>query len=159
MIANIQLRELINKLDDCQMNKVTIEINKINKLFNPIFVSVYDCVLLHEKEPEALAKSYERAIELHRTPNAYEVFCSDTRINDFFENQLTALEALSIGLLTIDIWGKRLKAIDEKANYCIILDCNDGYVTIRYHKVRDNENRWLADDIEDYDGPIGYIIV
>lgn len=52
-----------------------------------------------------------------------------------------------------------LKIIDCESKFCLISSCDDDNVTIRFHKIRNEEPLWLSDDLEQYDQPVGYIIV
>lgn len=65
-----------------------------------------------------------------------------------------------IALLSIEIWALRLKHMEPNSKFCLIMCSDKEHVEIRFHKVRENEIRWLAEAPEGYeDGAVGYVVV
>jgi len=157
--TNKSMSRLLNDINMNEMNVLSVEMAKLNELLNPGFVSIQDCILISKKTSQELFKSFDTAVKLHTNRTRYEASNTDTRVNDFFDNDISEQEALAIGLLVIDIWGLRLKEIDPISKFFLIIACSDGYVTLRYHKVRADECNWLDEDIHSYEDAVGYIII
>ena len=46
------------------------------------------------------------------------------------------------------------------SQFCFIICSDEEHVEIRFHKVRNNEIRWLSDDLESYsDEAVGYVVI
>ena len=46
--------------------------------------------------------------------------------------------------------GKKLVSEYPQYRFCIILSFSEGYATLRFHMIRENEKSWLKSDLETY---------
>jgi len=160
MINNEKMKNMLQETEKSNINEklVKLTLDNIKKLFCPNFIHIYDCIIISDKEIELSVGQYDKVIGMFGDRTGYEASNNDTRINDYFDSGVSGFEALSIAMILIDVWGNKLKALEPDINFCFIVDCNDDYVTLRFHKVRIDERMWLSNNIEDYSGAIGYII-
>ena len=103
---------------------------------------------------------FDRAIKMYFDKTDYESSHTETRIDCHFEGEVSMMAGTQIALIALEIWALRLKQIDPDSKFCLIMCSNEDRVEIRFHKVRENEIKWLADDINSYQGgAVGYVIV
>jgi len=160
MDANKKMKTMLENLASGISEKlVNLTVLNLQKIMSPQFTQVYDSIIVSRDKIEISEEQYSRVIKMHGDKTGYEASNNDTRVNDFFETDLPGSEALSIALMIVDVWGGKLKCLEPESDFCFIIDCDENYVTLRFHKLRSNEGMWLLDDIEGYDGAIGYIIV
>jgi hypothetical protein len=87
-----------------------------------------------------------------------ETWYSEVGVNYEVKNKkLSIYEALVLAFIIAECWINKLKRLKPKAKFCFIFSCDNEYVTIRYHKMRKGE-KWLCDNIDEYEQPVGYII-
>lgn len=53
-------------------------------------------------------------------------------------------------LVAMKVWEKNLVAEYPQYRFCIILSFSEGYTTLRFHMIRENEKSWLKSDLETY---------
>lgn len=46
--------------------------------------------------------------------------------------------------------GKKLVSEYPQYRFCIIFSFSEGYATLRFHMIRENEKSWLKSDLETY---------
>jgi len=160
MIMNTEMKRMIGRVELIKRNEHIIRLNLegLNKLFCPQFVNVHDCIIISDKPILLSDKQFLKVIKMHNDKTGYETCNTDTRVNDYIVDEISDLEALAIAFMTIDIWSNKLKMLEPNSKFCFIIDCNDGYVTLRFHKVRAEESGWLCNDIDSYTEPIGYLV-
>ena len=160
MIMNMKMKKMVEKMKLIKRNNHIIrpDLDSMSKLFCPQFVNVHDCISISDKPIILSEEKFLKVIEMHNDKIGYEACNTDTRINDYIVDEISDLEALSIAFMTIGAWSNKLKILEPNSQFCFIMDCNDGYVTLRFHKVRADENGWLCNDIDSYTEPIGYLI-
>jgi len=161
MIATAKLEKLLEALNSYKSsNNFVFEIQHLKELLSPDFVSVYDCILISKKSVEVLEQSFNKAIEMYGDRTGYEASNTEMRINDYIDNEnLNIYDILSLTMLILDCWSAKLKQIDCEAKFCFIISCDSPYVTLRYHKFRETEGTWLLEDINQYEGAVGYLII
>ncbi|MDR3258328.1 MAG: hypothetical protein LBT51_01775 [Fusobacteriaceae bacterium] len=165
MIVNKKMEKLIQQAKKYKKNnKLTISLKDLSRLFNPNFVKVFDCIIIADKNENKkyLETRFDKSIEYLSGKIAYEIWYAETRIDDYIECKISKEETILIGLMIIDIWSLKLKNIDNNSKFCIIMSYDNkwnGSVTLVYHKIRNNESLGISEDIESYNGPIGYAIV
>ena len=90
----------------------------------------------------------------------YEASNTETRINCYFENEISMITGTQIALMVIEVWALKLKQMEPNSKFCFIMCSGEDHVEIRFHKVRNDEIKWLADDIESYkDDAVGYVVI
>lgn len=137
--------------------KNQITVNHLQNLLFPNFVLVHDCIIISKKPLQQLEKHFDSSLKLYSEKTAYEASNTEIRINDFFDNQISAADAISIAFLVIDCWVPRLKSLGKGCKICFIFSCDEEFVTLRFHRIRSTEKMWLADNLEDYEEPVGYV--
>lgn len=160
MISNIKMKKLINQVSEVEnslYSKVNIE--SLKKICFPSFKRVYDCVVISDKETDELEASFEKAIRINQDKTGYEANKSETCISHFMNSSDNGLpELLHIALLIVPIWRVQISRLYMESQICFIITCNEEEVILRYHLVRKEEPNWLADDLEKYAEPVGYIV-
>lgn len=163
MNMNKKMLHLIKDLKKVNYEKeIKVNLNNLQKLFNPNFVQIFDCILFNNKNEiiNLSKKDFEEIIKRYTDKTGYESFCSEIRINDYLENEdLSVRELLKISVTVIECWKNKLKLIDNHSKFCFILSCSEGYVTFRFHKIRKGEGMWVCKNLEEYMEPIAYMIL
>ena len=122
----------------------------MDKLLNPYIVEVNDSVILdfeREMEPEKI--DFERILSMFQDRTGYEASCNEIRINDYIECD-DEIATLKTAMIVMNVWKNYLLREYAQYKFCLILSCSEGYATIRFHVLRDNEHPWLKGDIEEY---------
>jgi hypothetical protein len=132
--------------------------DKLRDLFFPNFVSVADCIIMSNKSQQILTQHFDNVLKSYSDKTSYGASNTEIRVNDFIENQISAFEAIDLAFLTIDFWAVQLKNIDNRKT-CFILSGDRDYITLRFHKIRENEKMWLTNSLEEYGEPVGYVIM
>ncbi len=160
-ITNCKMKCLLDSLSEhSTKEKMVLNLQQLKMLFDPPFKQVKDCIIISEKSSEKLEDYFDDVIKTYMDRTGYEASNTETNINDFFDNKISILTGITLGLITIEIWSLKLKQLDANSKFCFIMFSDDEHVEIRFHKVRPNEYMWLSNDLEGYDGEaVGYIIL
>ena len=160
-VANSEMKKLLKDISDHpSVENLKFNFSELYDLFFPKFKKVKDCVIISKKSANELEMFFDRAIKMYFDKTDYESSHTETRIDCHFEGEVSMTAGTQIALITLEIWALRLKQIDPDSKFCLIMCSNEDRVEIRFHKVRENEIKWLADDINSYQGgAVGYVIV
>lgn len=140
--------------------EVRLNLQQLKELFSPSFKKVKDCIIITEKETDELEVAFDNVIKMYGDKTGYEASNTETRINCYFKNEISTVTGIQIALMVIEIWWLKLKIIEPNSQFCFIMCSDEEHVEIRFHKVRNNEMRWLAEDLESYrDEAIGYVVI
>lgn len=154
------MQELLNQIPEVEnsfYSKVNIE--SLKKVCFPSFKRVYDCVVISDKKTNELEDLFEKAIRINQDKTGYEANKSETCISHLMNSSDNRLpELLHIALMIVPIWRTQILRIFMESQICFIITCNEEEVILRYHLMREEETNWLADDLEKYPEPVGYII-
>lgn len=160
-VTNKKMKECFLKIstnfcnDELQLNMKGLE-----RLFSPPIKVVKDCVIITERNIEEIEPYIENAIRMYGDRTGYEASNTETRINCFFENEISETTGVKVALIVLEIWAMKLKKIEPKSSFCLIMCSDENRVEIRFHKVREDEANWLSEDLEMYKGgAVGYIII
>jgi len=160
LIMNDAMDKIINNIDLQSERQLDIKLDSLRALFSPRFIRVHDCIIISDNDIVLSDEKFDKVIHMFTDRTGYEASNTDTRINDYFENlEMPFNEAVVIAVMAINIWSNELKFIEPTAKFCFVIGCSDMYVTIRYHKFRKNEGLWLSENLEEYENPVGYIIL
>ena len=119
-----------------------------------------DCIIISKKSVNELEVFFDKVMEKYKYKTWYEAVNTDTRIDCYFEGKVSMMARTQIALIALEIWALRLKQMEPDSKFCLIMYGNEDRVEIRFHKIRENEIKWLADDLEGYqDDAVGYVIV
>ena len=160
-IANSEMKKLLKDVSEhSSVENLKFNFSELYDLFFPKFKKVKDCIIIAEESVDELEMFFDKVIKTYQYKICYEVDNTDTRIDCYFEDKISRIARTQIALITLEIWALRLKQIDPDSKFCLIMCSNEDRVEIRFHKVRENEIKWLADDINSYQGgAVGYVIV
>ena len=160
-IANREMKKLLKDVSNHpSVESLKFNFSELYELFFPEFKKVKDCVIIAEESTSELEKFFDRAKEMSFNKTVYEAGCTETRIDCHFEGKVSMMAGTQIALIALEIWALRLKQIDPDSKFCLIMFSDEDHVEIRFHKVRENEIKWLGDDINSYKGgAVGYVIV
>lgn len=161
-VANREMKRLLKDISDHpSVESLKFNFSELYDLFFPKFKKVKDCVIIAEESTDELEKFFDKVMKTYKYKTWYEVDNTETRIDCHFESKISMIAGTQIALIALEIWALRLKQMDPDSKFCLIMCSDEDHVEIRFHKVRENEIKWLADDLESYQdgGAVGYVIV
>ena len=160
-IANSEMKKLLKEVSEHpSVESLKFNFSELYDLFFPEFKKVKDCVIISKKSVDELEMFFDRSVKACQDKTGYEAYSSDTRIDCYFEGKVSMMARTQIALIALEIWALRLKQMEPDSKFCLIMYGNEDRVEIRFHKIRENEIKWLADDLEGYQGDaVGYVIV
>lgn len=160
-VANSKMKKLLEDVSKYpSIEEVEINLQQLKNLFSPLFKKVKDCIIITDESAEELETYFEKAVKMHMNKSGYEFSNTETRINCFFNNEISMITGTQIALIVIETWALKLKQMEPDTEFCFIMCSDEERVEIRFHKVREAEGIWVDDNIENYaDGAIGYVIV
>ena len=160
-IANKEMKKLLKDISDHpSVENLKFNFSELYDLFFPKFKKVKDCIIIAEESTNELEKFFDKVMKSYQYKICYEVDNTDTRIDCYFEDKVSMMARTQIALIALEIWALRLKQMDPDSKFCLIMSSNEDRVEIKFHKIRKNEIKWLADDIDSYQGgAVGYVIV
>jgi len=160
-VTNSKMKSLLNDVSKYPgIDEMEINLKQLKELFLPPFRKIKDCIIITEKSAEELEPYFAKAVKMHMNKSGYEFSNTETRINCFFDNEISMIAGTQIALIVIETWALKLKQMEPDTEFCFIMCSDEERVEIRFHKVREEEGIWVDDDIENYtDGAIGYVIV
>ena len=160
-ITNSEMKKLLKEVfEHPSVESLKFNFSELYNLFFPKFKKVKDCIIIAEESVDELEMFFDRAIKMYFDKTDYESSHTETRIDCHFEGEVSMMAGTQIALIALEVWALRLKQIDPDSKFCLIMCSNEDRVEIRFHKVRENEIKWLADDINSYQGgAVGYVIV
>lgn len=154
MKFNTEMKNILEKINSNRKTKgVTIDFNICKQLLLPDFLEMEGCVLLNIFSIQAPKKiNIDAILNVYGDRTGYEASRNELRINDYLEiSKNREYYLVEVALQLMEVWGLKLKAKFPESEFCFIIGYNEGYVTIRFHKIRLNEMNWLADDLEAYE--------
>lgn len=159
--TNNKMKKILKAIPSNQnVEKIEIDMQQFNRLLCPSFQKVRDCIIITEKDVNKIEKNFSNVIKMYMDKTGYEASNTETRINYYFQNEISIVTGIQIALMVIEIWALRLKQMEPNSAFCFIVFSNEEYVEIRFHKVRNDERRWLDEDLEKYeDEAVGYVII
>ncbi len=160
-IVNREMKRLLKNISDHpSIENLKFDFSELYDLFFPEFKKVKDCIIISKKSVNELEVFFDKVMEKYKYKTWYEAVNTDTRIDCYFEGKVSMMARTQIALIALEIWALRLKQMEPDSKFCLIMYGNEDRVEIRFHKIRENEIKWLADDLEGYqDDAVGYVIV
>ena len=160
-VANREMKKLLKDIsNNPSVESLKFNFSELYDLFFPKFKKVKDCIIISKKSVDELEMFFDRSVKACQDKTGYEAVNTDTRIDCYFEGKVSMIARTQIALIALEIWALRLKQMEPDSKFCLIMYGNEDRVEIRFHKVRENEIKWLADDLEGYQGDaVGYVIV
>lgn len=160
-ITNNKMKKLLEYIStNLNEEEIKLNVQQLARLVSPPLKKVKDCIIISEKNINILEENFDNAIKMYMDKTGYEANNTETRIDCYFEDKISMVTGTQIALIVIEVWKLKLKQIEPDSKFCIILCSDEECVEIRFHKVRDEENSWLLDNLEEYeDGAVGYVIV
>ena len=109
---------------------------------------------------EKLEAAFDKALEMYMDKTGYEASNTETRLNSYFEKNISVELGTKMALMVLEIWSLQLKNMEPHSKFCLILSCDEEHVEIRFHKIHPGEKMWLDENLENYpEEAIGYAIV
>lgn len=145
------LKQIHFDMDDT----IQIKINDLTKLFNPVIKQENDCVIMDFFRSKTNGDKKKIVI---KDKTGFEASCNEVHLDSILEGNFDYSILLKMAFLLIETWSFRLRDNGYIGKYCFIISCSNNDLVLRFHKVRNNEDRWLSDNIEDYNmEAVGYI--
>lgn len=157
---NSKMNEVLEN-KEAMKEKIEVDLDCLSELFFPELKKVYDCIIISSENLDELEANFESSIEFLGGKNFYEVSETEILMNSYLEDsgkKYSLYTLLNLAQMVVYIWQVQLNSLDSDSKFCFIISCDEKRVTLRFHKVREGEPEWLADDLDLYDEPVGYII-
>lgn len=160
-ITNRKMQKLLENISTLSdKEELQLNIQQLKELLFPPFKQVKDCIIISKKPVDVLELAYDKSIELNTDKTGYEAYCSETRINTYFENNISMEAGTKIALMVLEIWALKLKELQPDSKFCLIIFSDESCVEIRFHKIHEGESMWLDEELEHYkDGAAGYALI
>ena len=157
MKANDNMQNLLNKIAKIE-SSVFYETIVEQKILTPKFKKLYQCVLMDNDDVLSEEKiNIERILQIHGDRTGYEASINEVRVNEYLNrSDFEDIELVSIGQSIINEWKQMLEKIFPEENFIFIMTMLDGNLTLRFHKDRVDEKKWLSNDLEKYKEAIGF---
>jgi hypothetical protein len=94
--------------------------------------------------------NFGRMLSKFKDKTGYEASCNEIRINDYVDYYSDEVALLQLAEIIMTAWEYKLRTAYPQYKFCMILSFNDGYATMRFHIIRENENPWLKADLNGY---------
>lgn len=148
--TNKNMIELLEKANIKKEEIIKIKTDNLSRIMIPSFKDVHDCIIIDiDNELNVENVNFKRILSMFGDRTGYEASCNEIRINDYIDcsDEITVLQ---LSQIIMETWKYKLRAEYPKYKFCIILSFSEGYATIRFHVVRENENSWLKADLDEY---------
>lgn len=146
-------KNMISLLEKAKIKKeevIKISTDNLSKIMSPNFKEVHDCIIIDmNNEIKVENVNFKRILSMFRDRTGYEASCNEIRINDYIDYS-DEVAVLQLAEIIMDTWKYKLKTEYPQYRFCIILSFSQGYVTIRFHVIRENESSWLKADLDEY---------
>lgn len=153
-VLNKKILAIAEKSKSTTENSVTFSLKNLNNLFNIRIQNVFDCIILVDEEEVVLSsEQFEKVIKRNQDKTGYEAANNELRIIDYSKSLLTEEEQYLIGKILIENLDNR---ISGKVVY--YFGFNQGILTLRFHKFREEDGFWTNENVEEYNEPLGYFI-
>ncbi len=148
--TNKNMIELLKKTKIKKEEVIKINTDNLAKIMIPNFKEVHDCIIIDmNNEINVENVNFKRILSMFRDRTGYEASCNEIRINDYIDYS-DEIVVLQLAEIIMDTWKYKLKTEYPQYKFCIILSFSEGYVTMRFHVVRENESSWLKADLDEY---------
>ena len=148
--ANKKMRDLLEESKIKKEEVIKISIDNLSKIMSPNFKEVHNCIINDiNNEINVENVNFKRILSMFGDRTGYEASCNEVRINDYIDYSDEAA-VLQLAEIIMDTWKYKLKAEYPQYRFCIILSFSEGYVTMRFHVIRENESSWLNADLDEY---------
>jgi len=147
--TNSNMRHLLETAAVSQ-EYIGAKFKNLSTILDPHFIEVYGCVIINinnQVKPEKI--NFEAVLQWAQDRTGYEASSNEIRLNDYLDFP-DALVALKTAEIIMQIWENKLLLEYPQHSFCMILSITEGYATLRFHQIRENERMWLRDDLEEY---------
>ncbi|GAB6087304.1 hypothetical protein [Alkaliphilus crotonatoxidans] len=126
-------------------------LDKIMRIW-PEFFEIKGFVLLKKYKDTIEELDEEKILSVYYDKIGFEASYNEFRIEDYFDWCIgKPLEGLVMAVKLSEIWECKLKRDFPNYKFHIIIGFDGEYTTIRFYKLRDEEDSWIAlDDLEEY---------
>ncbi|KHD36729.1 hypothetical protein NL50_09405 [Clostridium acetobutylicum] len=146
-------RNMIDLLEKSKIKKeeaIKINIDNLSKIITPNFKKVHDCIIVDiDNEIKVENVNFKKILAMFKDRTGYEASCNEIRINDYIDYS-DEIAVLQLGKIIMNTWKYKLKTEYPQYSFSIILSFSEGYVTMRFHVIRENESSWLNTDLDEY---------
>lgn len=149
---NKRMDNLIEKISDCECTDAVISIEKICRLLCPDFKEIDGTILLSLQEYEIPERiDISKIKQVYGDITGYEFSCNEIRINDYIDyREDQSICILRFALQLQKSWALKIKSEYPEYNFSFILSYDNEYVTLRFHKIRIEEEHYLSLDLNSY---------
>lgn len=160
-ITNVKMKNLLEYISFCPDTKELIsDLHQLKELLLPPFKRVKDCIIISEKSMDKLEGTFDKMLNVYMDKTGYEASNTETRINCYFENEISMVTGTQIALVVLEMWSLQLKQMEPDSKFCLIICSDENHVEIRFHKMHDGESMWLTENLECYeDEAVGYALI
>lgn len=150
--VNKRMENLIEKVSKYECTNEKMSIESICKLISPEFKEIDGFFLLcfdGEEIPKRI--NVDKVIQVYGDRTGYECSCNEIRLNDYIDYvEGNSICVLKFALQLQKSWEIKVKSEYPEYKFCFILTYDEEYATLRFHKIRDEEEPYLLPDLESY---------
>lgn len=148
---NKNMRSLLERVKIEKEEFIKINPVRLSTIMYPGFKKVYDCIIIDmDNEISEENINFKRILSMFGDRTGYEASCNEIRVNDYID-YCTEFAVIQLTEIIMDTWKYKLKSEFPKYKFCIMFSLSEGYATLRFHVIRENEGSWLKNDIEEYE--------
>ncbi|NOW04336.1 hypothetical protein [Clostridium beijerinckii] len=146
---NEKMKELLKKVEKLEI-ETEIKADELAKIMFVNFKEVYNCIIIDMNNTiKEESINFQRILSMFGDRTGYEASCNEIRINDYI-NYSDEGTVIQLGKLILNAWKDKLKTEYPEYNFCIIFSFSNGFGTMRFHVIREDESRWLESDLNKY---------
>ncbi|NRT79273.1 hypothetical protein [Clostridium beijerinckii] len=124
--------------------------DKIMRIW-PEFFEIKGFVLLKKNKDNFENLDEKKILSTYYDRTGFEASYNEFRIEDYFDWCIgRPIEGLAMAVKLSEIWECKLKRDFPSYKFHIIIGFDGKYTTIRFHKIRDEEDCWI--ELDDLDG-------
>lgn len=158
MKANTKMNQLYTNGASDRRNDLLSFINNPDVL-KPTFKCIHGCVVIDNEDRLNEDKvNIQRLISNYGDRTGFEASCNEVRINDYIDGgNLNDSDLVYLGTLIIIKWKEILSKTFMDDEFSFLMALSDGYLTLRFHKNRSDEEGWLNNDLEKYEEAVAIL--
>lgn len=146
-------------LDSIQKSNKDFE-DKVMRIW-PEFIEIEGFILL--KKDDNISKKFnkKKILSAYYDETAFEASYNEFRIEDYFDWCIKdAEQGLILGNKLSEIWEFKLKKCFPNYKFHIIIEFDGKFTTIRFYRLRKNEDSWISlNDLDEYNKSIAIRII
>ena len=138
----------LENLEKTEPTTLRLDDDKYEKVINPDFFDLDDCIILNLNGREDLPSEYN-AHGFHQDRTGFEADTNHVHLVDIVKSDCCTYDWLRLGMYILDKWKSALKLKYPQYSFVLVLSFDEDDCVVRFHKKRENEVPWI--DIDSID--------